>query len=39
MIFLAEMYSKIMEVKTQANSGERLDGLATMAQLKAKYAK
>ena len=35
----AEMYNKIMAGKAQADSGELLDGPATMAQLRAKYTK
>ena len=35
----AEMYNKIMEGKAQADKGELLDGPATLAQLRAKYAK
>ena len=34
----AEMYTKIMEGKTQADRGELIDGKTAMADLKAKYA-
>lgn len=34
-----DMYSKIMEGKAQADSGELLEGAATMAKLRAKYVK
>ena len=35
----AEMYSKIMEGKAQADRGELLDGPATLANLRAKHGK
>ena len=35
----AEMYSKIMEGKAQADEGKLADGPAAMAKLRAKYAK
>ena len=34
-----DMYTRIMEGKAQADRGELLDGLATLAQLRGKYAK
>lgn len=34
-----DMYSKIMESKAQADNGELLDGVATMAKLRTKYVK
>ena len=34
-----DMYTKIMEGKAQADRGELLDGPATLAQLRGKYAK
>lgn len=34
-----EMYSKIMEGKTQADNGQLLDGPSTMAKLRGKYVK
>lgn len=34
-----DMYSKIMEAKTQADNGELLDGATTMTKLRAKYVK
>ena len=35
----AEMYSKIMEGKAQADEGKLTDGPAAMAKLRAKYVK
>lgn len=35
----AEMYSKIMEGKAQADDGKLIDGSAAMAKLRAKYVK
>lgn len=34
-----DMYTRIMEGKAQADGGEFLDGPATLAQLRGKYAK
>ena len=34
-----DMYTRIMEGKAQADRGELLDGPATLAQLRGKYAK
>lgn len=34
-----DMYSKIMEGKAQADKGELLNGPASIAQLREKYAK
>ena len=34
-----DMYAKIMEGKAQADNGQLLDGLSTMAGLKKKYVK
>ena len=34
-----DMYKKIMEGKAQADNGELLDGVSTMAKLRQKYVK